>query len=130
MLDDELGSWLARCGELVTVATRVLRECDDLCMEYSLRYLIVLFSLELKQLCDHLGVGGLSRCYEVLGSACSGEAIGRLARVLSVGEVLRRGVYVGASELVDLAASLPELYVCTSRSIFELLTLRRAQRLS
>lgn len=119
MLDEELSSWLVNCGELVTIITRILRECSGMCVDYSLRYLLLLTSLEFKRLCSYVE-GRFGKCYDVIYEVCGKDLASNLSKLLRISEVLIKGVYVSVDELLELTTRLPELYVCGSRSVFEL----------
>lgn len=119
MLDEELSSWLVTCGELVTTITRVLKECSSVCAEYSLKYLLLLTSLEFKRLCNYIE-SRFGKCYDVVYGVCGDGLANDLSKLLKIYEALAKGVYVDIDELLELATKLPELYVCSSRSVFEL----------
>lgn len=120
MLSDDLRGWLIRCGELATVVTRVLRECSDLCLDYALRYVLISFSLEFKRLCTYLGMESLGECYKLVSNVCGSEFIGKLSSIVSTGELLCKGSYIELNDLMNLSHYITEVYLCMSRSIFNL----------
>ncbi len=114
---DELMKWLSRFGELVTMSVRVSRECGDLCVELSLRYLMILLGLDLINFCNYLGHSSDTSCVEDILKTCGPQASQDVLETIRIGRELSSGEYVELDIIKSIASRLPETYLCLSRKV-------------